>query len=56
MAGGTIPIVGIPIGEEGRGGVKIGNCSSAVTTANTSYGACGMLSNCVGYYCPVSRC
>ena len=54
VAGGTIPIVGIPIGEEG--GVKIGNCSSALTTANTSDGAFGMLSNCVGYYCPVPRC
>ena len=58
VAGGTIPIVGIPIGEEGGGrGVKIGNCRSAVTTAKfSSGGACGMVSNCVGYYCPVPRC
>jgi len=58
VAGGTIPIVGIPIGEEGGGGgVKIGNCRSAVTTPEfTSGGACGMVSNCVGYYCPVPRC
>ena len=51
VAVGMIPIVGIPIGE-----VKSGNCSSTVTTADTSDGACGMLSNCTGYYCPVPRC
>ena len=56
VVGGTIPIVGIPIGEGGWGGVKIGNCSSAVTIADTSNGACGMLSTCAGYYHPVPRC
>ena len=50
-----IPIVGIPIGE-GGGIVKIGNCSSAVTTPDTGDGAYGMLSTCADYYCPVPRC
>ena len=36
--------------------MKIGNCSLAVTIANASDGACGMLSNCAGYYCLVPRC
>ena len=36
--------------------MKIGNCSSAVTTGDTGDGACGMLSTCAGYYCPVPRC
>ena len=57
VAGGTIPIVGIPNGEKGNRGVgvmKIGNCSSAGTTAGTSGAACGILINWAGYYCPVA--
>ena len=56
VAGGTIPIVRIPNGEKeiGVGVMKIGNCSSAGTTAGTSGAACGILINWAGYYCPVA--